>query len=177
MLEYLSVGIVLRPQGLKGEIKVKALTDDPKRFDTLQKLFLQNKGTPLHPLELQICSRRYDKGFVYLKLSGYETIESVEPLRNQELWISRNMVRKLPKFSYLIPDLLDCRVETIDGEYLGELSQVLETGANDVYVIRGGTRGEVLIPALKKVVTHVDIPNRLIRVDLKDMEGLLPDED
>ncbi len=175
MLEYLSVGIIIKPQGLKGEIKVKPLTDDPRRFDTLQKLFLLNKETPYK--ELSIASRRYDYSFAYLKLTGYETIESIEPLRNQELWISRDMVRKLPKFTYLIPDILNSRVETINGEYLGQLTQVLETGANDVYVIRGGPRGEVLIPALKKVVTHVDIPNRLIRVDLKDMEGLLPDED
>ena len=175
MLEYLSVGIILKPQGLKGEIKVKPLTDDPRRFDTLQKLFLKNKETTYK--ELGIDSRRYDKSFVYLNLIGYETIESVEPLRNQELWISRDMVRKLPEFTYLIPDLLNSRVETIDGKYLGKLSQVLETGANDVYVVRGGPMGEVLIPALKKVVTYVDIPNQLIQVDLTDMEGLLPDED
>jgi 16S rRNA processing protein RimM len=174
MLEYLTVGIILKPHGLKGEVKVKPLTDDPRRFDNLQKIFLQTNKTSYK--ELQISSRRYDKGFVYLKFTGHVTIESIEPLRNKELWISRDMVQELPQFTYLIPDLLDCRVETIDGRYLGQLSQVMETGANDVYVVNGGPVGEVLIPALKKVITYVDIPNQLIQVDLSDMEGLVPDE-
>ena len=173
MPEYLAVGIVLKPQGLKGEIKVKPLTDDPQRFDTLHTLYLQNAGDQT----IQVVSRRYDKGFVFLKLAGYESIEAVEPLRNKELRIPREQARKLPKSTYFIADLIGCRVETLTGEYLGQLSEVMETGANDVYVLKGGPMGEILIPALKKVVTHVDIPNRLIRVDLTDMEGLLPDED
>lgn len=175
MLEYLSVGVVLKSHGLKGEIKIKPLTDDPKRFDTLHKVFLKNDNAPLQ--ELCITARRYDKGYVYLKLMGYETIESVEYLRNQKLWISRDMVRKLPESSFLITDLLDCRVETLTGEYLGIISQVLKTGANDVYVLQGGPKGEILIPALKKVVSRVDIYKQLIQVDLTDMKGLLPDED
>lgn len=172
MLEYLSVGVVLKPQGLKGEIKVKPLTDDEKRYNNLQTVYLKNGEYR----ELRIISRRYEKGFVFLKLRGYETIESVMPLRNQYLWIPRHMARKLPENTFFIADLIGCRVETLSGDVLGKITNVLETGSNDVYVIQGGPLGEVLIPALKKVVTRVDIVNRLIRVDLTDMEGLLPNE-
>jgi 16S rRNA processing protein RimM len=173
MLEYLSVGIVLKPRGLKGEIKVKPLTDDDKRFDALNSIFLKNGESYT---ELEITSRRYDKGFVYLKFKDHNTIESVEHLRDQYLWIHRRMARILPKDTFFIADLLGCRVETRSGESLGEITDVLETGSNDVYVVNGSS-GEVLIPALKKVVVDVDIPKRQVKVDLTDMEGLLPDED
>ena len=86
------------------------------------------------------------------------------------------MARKLPADTYFIADLLGCRVETLSGEYLGEIADVQETGSNDVYIVHGGPKGEILIPALKKVVVEVDIKNKLVRVDLTDMEGLLPDE-
>jgi len=172
MLEYLSVGIVLKPQGLKGEIKIKPLTDDDRRFDDLKSVFLKNGGYR----ELKIASRRYDKGFVYLKLHGYDTIESVEPMRNQYLWIPRKMAVELPEDTFFIADLLGCRVETLSGEFLGKITDVMQTGSNDVYVVNG-PKGEILLPALKKVMVQVDIHNGLVKVDLTDMEGLLPDED
>jgi 16S rRNA processing protein RimM len=172
MHEYLSVGVVLKPHGLKGEIKVKPLTDDERRFDNLYSIYLKEEQYR----ELNIVSRRYVKNMVYLKLKGYNTIESVEPLRNQHLWIPRSMARKLPKDTYYIADLLGCRVETLTGQNLGEIVDVQETGSNDVFVLRGGSFGEVLIPALKKVITQVDIQSKLVRVDLTDMEGLLPDD-
>lgn len=173
MLDYLSVGVVLKPQGLKGEIKVKPLTDDERRFDALRKVYLKN-GEAYR--EAEINSRRYDKGFVFLKLKGYETIESVEHLRNQYLWIPRSLARILPKDTFFIADLIGCRVQTRTGESLGKITDVLETGSNDVYVIQG-PKGDILLPALKKVVVDVDIREGLVIVDLTDMEGLLPDED
>jgi 16S rRNA processing protein RimM len=172
MQEYLSVGIVLKPHGLRGEVKVKPLTDDERRYDCLNCVYVKNDEFK----ELSIISRRYNKGFVYLRFKGLETIDSVTNLRNKYLWIPRHMARKLPADTYFIADLLGCRVETLSGEYLGEIADVQETGSNDVYIVHGGPKGEILIPALKKVVVEVDIKNKLVRVDLTDMEGLLPDE-
>lgn len=172
MQEYLSVGIVLKPHGLRGEVKVKPLTDDERRYDCLNCVYVKNDEFK----ELSIISRRYNKGFVYLRFKGLETIDSVTNLRNKYLWIPRHMTRKLPADTYFIADLLGCRVETLSGEYLGEIADVQETGSNDVYIVHGGPKGEILIPALKKVVVEVDIKNKLVRVDLTDMEGLLPDE-
>ena len=170
--EYLSVGIVLKPHGLKGEIKVKPLTDEERRFDTLSRVYLgEEEGCK----ELEITARRYDKGFVYLKLEGLDTVKAVEPYRHRTLWIPRQMARILPKDTFFIADLIGCRARTLTGEDLGEITDVLETGGNDVYVVNG-PKGEVLIPALKKVVVRVDLPEGFVVVDLTDMEGLLPDE-
>ncbi len=87
------------------------------------------------------------------------------------------MAKILPEDTYFITDLLDCQVETFTGEILGRITEVIETGSNDVYIVEGGSKGQILIPALKKVVTKVDLSNKRVIVDLTDMEGLLPNED
>lgn len=173
MLEYLSVGIVLKPQGLKGEIKVKPLTDDVERFDSLHRLFIKDGE---HYKELEVIARRYDKGYAFLKLKGCDTIESVEYLRGLYFWIPRSMTRILPKDSFLIADLIGCKVMTHKGEELGEITDILQTGSNDVYVVKR-IKGELLIPALKKIVKEINISKGIVTVDLTDMEGLFPDED
>ncbi len=172
MLDYLSVGVVLKPHGLKGEIKVKPLSDEERRFDALTCIYL-NKEEDYK--ELAITARRYDRDFVYLHLEGYCTVESVEPLRGQYLWIPRKMARVLPKDTFFIGDLIGCRVWTDAGKFLGTIENILRTGSNDVYAVKG-SEGEVLIPALKSVVTRVDPSAGRMIVDLSDMKGLLPDE-
>ena len=149
------------------------MTDEITRFDELKTVYLKNGDYK----EIQIQTCRYSKDFVFLKLKGYETFEAVEPLRNQELWIPRYMAKILPEDTYFITDLLDCQVETFTGEILGRITEVIETGSNDVYIVEGGSKGQILIPALKKVVTKVDLSNKRVIVDLTDMEGLLPNED
>jgi 16S rRNA processing protein RimM len=173
MLEYLSVGFVLKPQGLKGEIKVQPLTDDINRFDSLLHVYIKGQGGYKQE---KIESRRYNRGFVFLKLKGLNTIESVEHLRNQYLWIPRSMARQLPEDTFFIADIVGCSVSTTDGRELGNVKDVIQTGSNDVYVVEG-TKGNVLIPALKKVVVYIKPREGRIIVDLTEMEGLLPDED
>lgn len=173
MLEYLIVGVVLKPQGLKGEIKVKSLTDDIRRFDSLPQVYLKAEGG-YQPVK--VLKRRYDKGYAYLTLEGIDAIEAAEPLRSAELFIPRSLARTLPQDTYFIADLIGCQVATVQGRGLGTVSQVIQTGSNDVYVLRSGQQ-EFLIPALKKVVRSVDLKNRQILVDVSDMEGLVPDAD
>ena len=172
MLDYLSVGVVLKPHGLKGEIKVKTLSDEKRRFDTLTCIYVKKEEDYK---ELAITARRYDRDFVYLHLKGYCKVESVEPLRGQYLWIPRKMARDLPKDTFFIGDLIGCRVWTEAGKYLGTIENILRTGSNDVYVVEG-PEGEMLLPALKSVMTRVDPSVGTILVDLSDMRGLLPDE-
>lgn len=173
MPEYLAVGVVLKPQGLKGEIKVKPLTDDIRRFDSLPQLYLKAEGGYRR---VKVLKQRYDKGFVYLTLEGIDAIGAAEPLRSAELFIPRTLARRLPEDTYFIADLIGCQVATTEGRGLGAVYDVIQTGSNDVYVLRGCGQ-EILIPALKKVVLSVDLPNRRIVVDLTDMEGLVPDAD
>ncbi|HPT77826.1 MAG TPA: ribosome maturation factor RimM [Candidatus Atribacteria bacterium] len=172
MLTHFSVGIVLKPHGLKGELKVKPLTDEPARFDKLERVYVKQADGYK---EYHIKSTRYDKGFVYLKLSGVDSIESASALRNQYFWIPRSEAIALPEDSYFIGDLIGSSVKTIQGNTLGTLTDVIQTGSNDVYVVKGN-KGEVLIPALKSVVKNIDIRAGLVTVDLTNMEGLLDDE-
>jgi len=172
MLDYLSVGVVLKPHGLKGEIKVKPLSDEKRRFDELTCVCVKKEEGYK---ELAITARRYDRDFVYLYLKDCCTVESVEPLRGQYLWIPRKMARVLPKDTFFIGDLIGCRVWTDAGKFLGTIENILRTGSNDVYVVKG-PEGEVLIPALKSVVTQVDPSAGRMIVDFSGMKGLLPDE-
>lgn len=173
MLKYLSVGLVLKPQGLKGEVKVNPLTDNIKRFDNLDEVYIK-AGQNYIPLKIR--GRWYRKDFVYLSFEGYEDRNQAERLRNEYLWIPREKAIPLPEDTFFIADLIGCAVRTNEGECLGHIEQVIQTGSNDVYVVNG-SKGEILIPALKKVVLQVDIMNRFIEVDASELEGLLPDED
>lgn len=173
MLDYLSVGYVLKPQGIRGEIKVESLTDDIERFDKLDVLYIKNQEV-YSPLK--IMNRRYNRQYVYLSIQGYDSMNEAEKLRGEYLWIPREMARKLPKDSFFIADLIGCNVYTQEDEHLGSINEVIHTGSNDVYVTKGA-RGDILIPALKKVVLNVDIGGRRMIVDSQQLEGLLPDAD
>lgn len=172
MFEYFSVGYVLKPRGLKGEIKVEPLTDDIRRFDLLDKVYLKKA---LGYQEVKILKKTYIKNFLFIILEGYDSIEKAQCLRNQYLWIPRTLAVELPKGNFFISDIIDCVVETVDGIKIGRIKDVIQTGHNDVYVV-DNSKGEVLIPALKKVVKKVDLKERILIVDANELEGLLPDD-
>jgi len=173
LLDYISVGYVLKPRGIKGEIKVEPLTDYIERFDELDILYIKenDKYKPV-----KILSRKYSPNHVFLLLEGYMDRNQAEKLRGQYLWIARDQVRELPKDTFLIADIIGCAVYTKEGQYLGSVDDVIETGSNDVYVTKGPL-GDVLIPGLKKVILDVDIKNKKIIVSAQELEGLLPNAD
>lgn len=172
MVEYFAVGYVLKPQGIKGELKIEPLTDDMRRFDALDAILLK-QGNLYTSIEIEKV--RYMGNHVVLKLEGYDNRSSAEKLRDQYLWIPRNMARKLPEDTYFISDIIGCTVYTHMDKVLGSVIDVIYTGSNDVYVV-DSEYGEILIPALKKVVREVDIKNRLIKIDTTEIEGLIPYE-
>ena len=172
LLDYLSVGYVLKPQGLKGEIKVEPLTDYAERFDELDTLYLK---TGKQYSQLKIVSARYMGDFAYLRFAGIHGIDEAEELRGQYLWIPRNMARILPDDACFIADIIGCEVCTQEGQVLGQVESIISTGSNDVYVIHG-SKGEILIPGLKKVVLKVDTLGKKIIVSAQELGGLLPNE-
>ena len=174
LLKYLSIGYVLKPHGIKGELKVEPLTDNMYSFDYLDQVFLK-KGREYKPVK--ITGRKYGKNVVILKLDGYDDRSQSETLRNQYLWISRDSVLFLFEDIYYIADIIGCSVETEDGRFLGKVTSVIKTGSNDVYVVRDEGGNEVLVPALKKVVTEICLVDRKIVINAEEMEGLLTDED
>ncbi len=160
--EYLLIGQVLRPQGVKGEVKVRPDTDDPGRFMDLDYAYIQ--PTPGQYQKVSVSGAWVREQFAYLRLQNAQSREEAEAQRDWLLYIDREHAAKLAPDEDFICDLIGCTVETLDGEKLGEVTDVLQRTANDVYVINTD-RGEMLLPALKFVVPTVDVKARKIVVD------------
>lgn len=168
MEDYFQVGIITSTHGIGGEVKVYPTTDDPKRFRRLKDIILDT-GKERKSLEIQ--SVKFFKQFVILKFNGLDNINDVERYRNCPLLVSRENAVRLGRDEYFIADLEGLQVRDEDGTPIGVLNSVLETGANDVYVI-GLTDGrELLLPAIKQCVLEVNIEDGYIRIHI--LEGLL----
>ena len=167
MLEYLSIGQIVNTQGIKGEVKVFPLTNDASRFDKLKEIYIESKDDLV---KYQVESAKHLKNTVILKLKGIETMNDAEKLRDLYIKVGRWDAVRLPKDSFFICDIIESKVFDIHGELLGKLTDVLQTGANDVYIVKDEKR-EILIPALKTVVKEINLQNKKIIVDLP--EGLI----
>ena len=172
MLEqYLDIGKIVNTHGVKGELKVVPLTDDPERYLKLKWVYVDKKsGLEKYMVE----SVKFFKSFVILKLKEIEDMTQAEALRELFIKIDRKDAVKLPKNAFFISDILGCLVFDIEGKELGKLVDVLQTGSNDVYVVKRESAPDLLVPALKSVVREVDVENRRIVVELP--EGLVEDE-
>ena len=168
--EFLRVGVITTTHGLKGEVKVFPTTDDPARFLDLERVFLD---TGKEKKELRVSAVRFFKNLVIVKFDGLDRIEDVERWRGKGLYVAREDAVELEEGEYFIADLIGTEVYTKDGK-LGELKDVLQTGANDVYIVDSPQYGEVLIPAIRECILSVDTENN--RMDVYLLPGLLPDE-
>ena len=161
--DLLQVGAITQTHGVRGEVKVFPTTDDPKRFKKLKKVLLDT-GAEL--LELEIESVKFFKQFVILKFKGFDSINDIEKYKKKNLYVTRENAVKLAKDEYFIADLIGLEVYEEDGSLLGELKDVLTTGANDVYVVDGAKYGEVLIPAIKECILKVEMDEKRMEVHL-----------
>ncbi|MDF2987814.1 MAG: rRNA processing protein RimM [Eubacterium sp.] len=168
MVEYLIVGQLVNTHGVKGEIKATALTDDPQRFKNLKWVYIDKSGT----LEkYDITGVKFFKQFVILKFKNIESIEAAEKLKGFYMKIDRADAVKLPKDSFFITDILGMSVYDENSVLLGKLMDIIQTGSNDVYIVRNDEGKEILIPALKSVVKEVSLEEGKISVVLP--KGLL----
>lgn len=167
MLEYLNIGQIVNTHGIRGEVKVYPLTDDPARFNKLKEVYIESKG---EMTKYTVESAKQHKNTVILKLKGIDTMNDAEKLRQLYLKVGRWDAVRLPKDSFFICDLIDSEVYDIHGERLGILHDVIQTGSNDVYAVKDDKK-EILIPALKTVVKEINIQSKKIIVDLP--EGLI----
>ncbi len=169
MQDILRVGVVTKAHGLAGEVRVYPTTDDSKRFKKLKTVLLE---TPKGLQEMEIEHVKFFKNMVILKFTGYDRVEDVENFRSCGLYVKRDQAVKLDKDEYFIADLIGMQVfcETMDTP-LGELTDVLQTGANDVYEVTLADGRQVLIPAIHDCILHVDVKNGTMLVHL--LEGLL----
>lgn len=167
--DLIAVGEIIKCHGIRGEVKVMPLTDDPARFGKLGRVFLKNS---LGIQELHLEGYRLLAPFVLVKFEGVDDLSAAEALGRGLICILRRERMKLPEGRYYHDQLEGLRVYTLSGQLLGEIERILETGANDVYVVAGGGR-EILIPALKQVVRKIDLAEGKIIVTLP--EGLNED--
>lgn len=167
MTEWLSVGKIVNTHGVRGEVKVKPSTSDPDRFEYLYKVWLLT-DTGYVPYDIE-GSRPHNEA-VLVKFRGINDMDAAAALKNQELWVDREHARKLDEDEFFICDLIGLSVHEGDLCY-GKISEVIQTGSNDVYWVKDDKGGEVLIPALKAVVLNVDLAGG--RMEVKLPEGLL----
>ena len=168
MEQLLQVGVISSTHGVRGEVKVFPTTDDVKRFKKLKKVILD---TGKEQLPLEIEGVKFFKQFVILKFRGIDNINDIEKYKGKRLLVDREHAVKLKKDEYFIADMIGMDVFTEDGELFGALKDVMETGANDVYIIEMSDGKEVLVPAIKQCILDVDIENRKMLIHL--LEGLV----
>ena len=168
MEQMFQVGVISSTHGVRGEVKVYPTTDDVKRFKKLKEVILDT-GREQKLLEIETV--KFFKQFVILKFKGIDSINDIEKYKGKSLLIDREHAVKLKKDEYFIADMIGMRVVTEAGQAFGTLKEVIETGANDVYIIDTKEHGEVLVPAIKQCILDVDIENSTMRIHL--LEGLV----
>jgi len=151
--------------GLQGEVKVALLTDFPERFDRLESVIVQ--GQQGDPLRLRLAHVRHRAPFVYLSFAGLADLDAVRPLHGALLQVPISGRVALPEGRYFHSDLLGLTVQTQQGRILGRISDIIETGSHDVFVVKG-EEGEFLIPAHHKFVSEVDLAQKRMLVDPVD---------
>jgi 16S rRNA processing protein RimM len=162
---YLTVGFLRRPHGVQGEIILDLHTDFPERLKSGRKLFLGEE----HKQMTLVSARPHAKGML-IKFKGVETPEAVGQFRNQWVYVKAADVPPLQEGQLYQHELFGFSVVDETDRLLGELVEILETGANDVYVVRDANGREILLPAIPSVILELDPARRLIRVHL--LEGL-----
>lgn len=167
MEDLLQVGVITQTHGIRGEVKVFPTTDDVKRFKKCKELILD---TGREQIRLEVQSAKFFKQFVILKFKGYDNINEIEKYLKKGLYVTRENAIPLKKDEYFIVDLIGLAVVDEENQEIGTLKEVLQTGANDVYVIHMDDGKEVLIPAIAQCVQKVDLQEK--KMYIHKMKGL-----
>lgn len=167
-MEKTRIGKILNAHGIRGELKVEPLTDNPERYKILEQVYLEDrkKNYTLYDVEFV----RFHKGNVLVKLAGIDDMDAAKLVKNQHLAINKSDRMPLEEGAYYIDDLIGLQVFE-DDRPIGVLKDVLQPGANDVYVLDSSIYPDLYIPALKSVVLSVDLENK--RMDVKLPKGLV----
>lgn len=168
MEDLLKVGVITSTHGIRGEVKVFPTTDDLQRFTYLKDCILVT-GEERLPMEVEGC--KFFKNQAILKFRGYDSIEAIEKYKKASLWVTRENAVPLEEGEFYIADIINAKVYEENGEEIGVLTEVMETGANDVYVVRRQDGKEILIPAIPDCIldVDVDVPKVVVRL----MKGML----
>lgn len=163
MEQLLRVGVISSTHGVRGEVKVYPTTSDVNRFKDLKKIVLD---TGREYLDLEISGVKFFKNQVILKFKGIDNINDIEKYKGKDLLVHREDAVPLEENENYVADLIGLTVVTEDGVTLGELTEVMETGANDVYVIETEDGRELLIPAIRDCILDVDLEEEVMTVHI-----------
>lgn len=163
-MEYLQVGKISNVHGLNGEVKVIALTDDIKRFGELDGVYM---GMDKDYFEIEKVS--YQKGQAIIKFKGISSLAEAEDKINSFLWVKTEEAKR-PEGAYFLFEIIGLEVYDVSGNYVGKVKDVLQPGANDVYVVKNG-ESEYLIPGIKEIVVKIDLDEKKMTID--PLEGMI----
>ncbi|RKY78731.1 16S rRNA processing protein RimM [candidate division KSB1 bacterium] len=171
--ELITIGVVVKPHGVRGELKVFSHTDNPRRFYRLTRIFLTSADSGYQPYVVEKV--RVVSKWVLLKLKGIDSQNQAERFRGFEVQIPRRECVKLPKGAYYIFEVIGLNVFNTEGQQIGTVADVYTLPSNDVLVVETTTKKEVLIPAVKQVVKRIDIHKKQIIVE--PIPGLLEEQE
>ncbi len=176
MEELIAIGKITSTHGLKGFLKVIPLTESLDRFKDIKNLLAVSDNGKQIPLEIAHLDFQPHKNMVHIQFVGYEHVDKAASLANYYLKISKDEVPQLPEGSYYHYEIVGLKVFLLNGKYLGKVKSILETGANDVYLLEDtDSKNPVLIPALKSVVKSIDLQGKKMLID--PPAGLLENDD
>ena len=165
--DKLQIGVITGTHGIRGLVKVQPITDDAQRFLSLEEVELVQEGQEAR--RLRVTTAKLHKQSVLLGFEGYEDINLVEPMKGAALYVDREQAVPLEENEYYFADLIGMKVvEERDGaeRLIGELTEVMETGANDVFVVRRDNGRELLIPSIADCIRQVDVEQNKMTVTL-----------
>ncbi|MBA2392540.1 MAG: 16S rRNA processing protein RimM [Ktedonobacteraceae bacterium] len=169
--EWATIGKIVAPFGLRGQMKVTSLTDIPDRFAHLEEVYLGSEYKSYTIKEV----RPYKGNMVLLKVAGVANATAAEALRNQDVFIPAEQLAKLPPDFYYQHDILGLSVEKVDGgQVVGTIVDIMPTGGNDVYIIKASDGKQYLIPAVKSIIKQVDLIRRVMYIE--PIGGMLDDD-
>lgn len=171
-MEKIKIGKIVNAVALRGEVKVYHYSDCKERFEELDTVLVERNGKGR---EYAVEKVRYQKDMVILKLKGVDDRNAAEALKDSDVLITEDELKDLPEDTFYVRDLIGCQVVNVETEgIIGQISDVLQNTAQDIYVIKTGSGKEVLIPAVGDFVKEVDITAKCVKVKL--IPGLIDDE-
>ncbi|PJF40050.1 MAG: 16S rRNA processing protein RimM [Phototrophicales bacterium] len=172
--DYLLLGEILRPHGVRGELRIRILTDYPERIAKLKTIFIGDSPTAKGIQPYTVENMRMNKGYGLLKLKEISDRNEAERFRKLFVMVALEDAVPLEEGEFYLYQLIGLAVQTTDGRSLGHITDVIETGANDVYVVNGSQYGEILIPAIESTIIETNIDAGILTVRL--LEGQLPND-
>lgn len=171
---FLLLGEILRPHGVRGEVRMRILTDYPERIAQLDQVYIADHVEAERPVAYRVQHMRMHQTYGLLKLKGIDNRDQAEFLRELHVMVAIEDAVPLEKGEFYLYQVIGLEAQTDSGEHLGPITDILETGANDVYIVSSPQHGEVLIPVTDETILSLDFDRGIATVKLP--EGLLPSQ-